>query len=326
MFIKKPKVDTSWALANVYDVVVKKPRTKNATTDELGIEFELEGENLRNIVPALNAKGCDYWGAHMDGSLRSGGLEFTFNKALNRVDARKAIQDFWSVAAEKAKVENSERCSTHMHLNFQHMSIMQVYSFLTLFYMLELPFFQRFAPERIGNGYCMPMFECSTIAQNFARNVREGVMRHGMKGSERYCALNVASLSEHGSLECRMLGESSNADKPLEWMDILLELYDYVKNNPRMTPEEILNSFQVGYSDFTQQHFPKAWEAIKDVKNVEKLLQFGVYAVQDFVYAVDWQVTKEAEPPTASRSVDPSRKPVAITLGDETDDAQDLFW
>lgn len=332
--IKKPKVDTNWALGQVYDLVVsgedygaaKVP--KNAETDEVGIEFELEGENLKDVVPALKSKGCDFWSVHLDGSLRNGGLEFTFTKALNREHAKKAMTDFWSAANEKAKVKNSDRCSTHMHLNFQHMTIMQVYSFLTLFYMLELPFFKVFAPERVGNGYCMPMFECPTIGQNFGRNLREGVMKYGMNGSERYCALNVASLRKHGSIECRMLGASESAEKPTQWMEILLELYDYVKANPRVTPEELLNNFRASddaYTSFTQATFPKVWAAIEHLKDVSSLIKFGVFAVQDFVYAVDWTPTKTATPPKKARAVNPDKMPVSTPLFDsEFDDFVDF--
>lgn len=304
---KKEKVNASWALSNVYDVVVKKPKTKTAATEELGVELELEG-SLNNIRSQLLAKGCDYFNQHYDGSLASGGLEFTFKKPLNRADARKGITDFFAVAKEHAEIKNSDRCSTHMHLNFQHMSIMQVYNYLTLFYLYELAFFEKFAPERMGNGYCQPLFDCAAISQNFGKNLREGVMKYGMSGSQRYCALNVAALPEHGSLECRMLGESSNAEKPLAWMDILLELYDYVKNNPRMTPEEILSSFEVqGYLAFTRSTFPKCYDAIHTLKGVENMLASGVLAVQYFVYAVDWSSTKDATPPTYSRSVDATR-------------------
>ncbi len=319
MYVKKPKVDTSWVLGNVYDVCVTNKRrvTKTAETDEVGTEFELEGEGLSDVTTKLLTKGCDYWTGKPDGSLGRGGREFTFTKPLHRDNAKKAINDLFATLATDAKVKNSDRCSTHMHLNFQHMTLMQVYNYLTLFYMLELPFFKVFAPERVGNGYCMPMFECSTIAQNFGRNLREGVMKHGMDSSQRYCALNVAALSEFGSLECRMLGASDNPDKPITWMEILLELYDYVKNNPRLTPEEIITSFQTDYTGFTRSTFPKVWQAIGHLDDVEKLIQFGVYAVQDFVYAVDWKEAKTAEAPTKSRTVDPTRVPETFNLDDD---------
>ena len=295
----KAKVDTTFALAKVADLVMTRGQ-RNAEDDEVGVELELEGGNLEEAFNHLRSTGCDFFLMKGDGSLRNG-MEFVFTKALNRVQAKKGIQDFFKVFHEKATINNSERCSTHMHFNFQHRTVMQVYSFLTLFYMLELPFFQKFAPERVGNNYCLPLFECPTIGVNYAKNLKEGVFRHGVQ--HRYTAMNVASLPQYGSLECRMLGGSDSADKPIQWMEVVLELYDYVKNNPRMTPADIMA--QKDFTEFVKNTFPTVWTAIKDIKDVERLIEFGTYSVQDFVYAVDWTEAKTAKDPGKVRKVDP---------------------
>jgi hypothetical protein len=314
LLFKKPKINTSFILSNVADLLLTNPTKRNSESDEIGIELEVESESVTNLVSSfeqLKATGCDYWTMKDDGSLRNG-KEFVFTKALNRVDATKAIEAFFKVFKENNNaLKNSERCSSHMHLNFQHMSMLQVYNFKTLFYMLELPFFNKFAPERIGSSWCTPMFDCPDIAMGYAAAAKEGVYKCATQGS-RYTALNVQAIPQHGSLECRMLGESSSKEKPLQWMGVLLELYDYVKANPRLTPTDILMTDD--FVSFTRSTFPKTWEALKDLKDIEKLLNFGVYAVQDFAYAVDWTEAKTASAPAKPRKVDPDRVQTSPTL------------
>lgn len=290
----KPKVNTDYVLANVGTTLYKKP--KAALADELGVELEIEGDNFEEAYTKLQATGCDYWLMKTDGSLQNGN-EFVFNKPLNRADATKAITDFYKVFNEHAVIRNSQRCSTHMHLNFQHMSILQVYSFLSLFYVFEYAFFKKFAPERMGNGYCMPLYDYGLTAKTHKKNL----LGNKFSSPQRYQSLNTQALTQYGSIECRMLGESSNAEKPLQWMNILLELYDYIKNNPLLTPAEIL--VVDNFPEFTEANLPKTWEAIKDMANLNSVLQFGVDSVQEFAFTVDWNPCKTASAPATEVTV-----------------------
>ncbi len=307
MFMK-PKVDTNFALASVKDLTLGKGGKRNLETDEIGVELELEGTSLADAFFALPLDVQKYWKMDTDGSLRDGGKEFTFKQALNRTVAKQAIKDFYTTFEAKGGIDNSSRCSTHMHLNFQHMSMLQVYSFITLFSVLEWPLFKRYAPERLGNSYCVPMFNLP----GYTKHINQSLKAAKFAPTQKYRALNTGPLTTYGSIECRILGGSSNADKPLEWMDILLELYDHIKGNPKVTPDIILDVDN--WPEFLEKTFPKIWKGIKDVTNVEEMIEFGLYQAQEFAYAVDWSAVKTAEPPKNVRTVDPFRSGIMDEL------------
>ena len=302
----KRKVDTNHILGSVKDLLLADGNRRNSETDEIGMEFELEGEELDKAYHKLPSK---VWTHKTDGSLDETGREFTFNKALNRKDAEKFVTEFFDVFGKEAKIDNSDRCSTHMHLNFQHRSILQVYSFLTLFYVYEQALFKKFAPERM-EGNSQRWCKAETLGDShqnsrikeYKKNLQNGVFNN----SDRYYAMNTEALFRYGSIECRMLGGSSDAKKPLEWMNILLELYDYIKNNPRLTPSEIICNAE-DWMEFTEKNFPKIWEAIKDLDGLKDMLQNGADMVQEYAFAVDWTPAKTAEPPKKARKVDPYR-------------------
>jgi hypothetical protein len=306
VYFTKPKVKTDYVLATVNQVHRRADMGKylNNVEDEIGVELELEGEGLPNAFEKLKQTGCDYWKMARDGSLNESGREFTFTKALNRVHAKKAIQAFYAVFDKEAQLDVSSRCSTHMHLNFQHMSMMQVYSFITLFTILEQPLFEVYAPERMAgeaSGYCVPSHKCPQHVQKLNSSLKKGAFNP----TQKYRALNTEPLASYGSIECRMLGGSPNADKPLQWMEILLEIYDHIKNNPKLTPQELLDTDD--FAAFVEQNLPKVWNGIKHLTNVKDLFQQAIERSYSYAYAVDWQETKTAEPPKNPRKVDPNR-------------------
>ena len=314
MFIQT-KAKPDFMLAKVQDLTLTSVSKKRQAEEELGVELEIEGTKLSTAYQKLLDTGCDYWNQGTDGSLQDG-YEYTFKQPFNRAIAKKALEAFFKVFKEHAQISNSSRCSTHIHLNFQHMSMMQVYTFKTLFSIFEWPLFEKFAPERLHNNYCTPTFRVAKYAKATGESLKQGKFNP----TQKYRALNDSPLSSYGSLECRMLGGSDNAEKPLEWIAILLELYDYVRDNPRLTPADILD--RDDFTDFVKTAFPKIWAALSTLQNIDKMLTFGLNAVQDYAYAVDWTEMKTAEPPKNVRKVNPELAP-PLEISDDDDDFYD---
>lgn len=329
MFAKQA-INADWAMSKIGSLLTG---FKTTAEQELGIELELEGmgTNQYSLVTQMNCKKIqvneDYsapnpqansdakWDWHKDGTLQEGlSGEFVLSEPLERAAAKKAVFSLFSDLTTHGKVQNSNRCSTHVHLNFQHMNVNQVFLYLTLYYIFEECFFKVYAPEREGNQFCLPAYLAGGIVDNHMKNLMTNSFNYGMHKSEKYAAMNFASLSYHGTLEARLMGGLDNPEKLSSWIDVLMEMYDYVKNNPKLTPEYFLNQFSgMAFMIFTEMELPTIYQLIKDLPNVGKMVSNGVFIAQDIAMAVDWTPVITASEPVISKKT--VKKPLYATGG-----------
>jgi len=117
---------------------------------EVGIEIEVEGENLSQRL-------AKYWRVERDGSLRGGeAAEYVLIAPLKREEYKKAL-DYLAAAMKKrgAKIENSGRAGVHVHLNFQDVAARNVANMVCLYMMYEDALTNFCGDGRTGNLFCL---------------------------------------------------------------------------------------------------------------------------------------------------------------------------
>jgi len=174
----------------------------------IGIEVEVEGA----IQPALV-----FWNTTEDGSLRNDGFELVSLPVMGRnIDYALAELGEWF---SKEKHSWSHRCSIHVHVNAQMLSVEQVKLLLASYACIENLFFSLVSAERRGNPYCYPITDLNPSSINLGD--------HGLK----YCAINVGnSLVDLGTIEFRHMDGNDNLIRIRRWIQLITKLHTFVKN------------------------------------------------------------------------------------------------
>ena len=122
-------------------------RVRN-TEGDVGIEVEVEGNNLPHID--------EYWNVTHDGSLRGEALEYVFKRPLELSKAKEALDYLGHHLSKKnVSVLDSGRCGVHVHINCQKLSIVELYNFFTLNFILEDLLTAFCGESRVGNLFCL---------------------------------------------------------------------------------------------------------------------------------------------------------------------------
>jgi len=201
--------------------IVKRKECSGTYACELEIEFD------HTLVEADNFKiGSANWQQVKDGSLRNG-FELImrgpvpYKKLPEILDeptqllAAKAIDGLGNYLIDAIKWSN--RCSVHVHMNVQTFTPRQLLLFSTLWYVFEPILVEKFAPERVGNLFCLRAVD----APVFVDHVIEAFSPERIKyidGNRRYMGLNWASIGKFCSLEFRYLRGSIDAAYIMEFV------------------------------------------------------------------------------------------------------------
>ena len=159
----------------------------NYANPELIVGIECEIENWPDDI----AKKHFGFNFEQDGSLRNNGYE-----AITNPTRIKHVAYLLSTLYKRFNItqENnySLRCSTHVHVNCQDMTIEQVKLLCLLYQVLERPIFGFIGHDRQDNIFCVPWYQCNMsldFAEKFIRDPN-GTARYWQK----YTALNILPL------------------------------------------------------------------------------------------------------------------------------------
>lgn len=206
------------------DPSTKVPCPALLTTDNLGIEIELEG------VGRLEHSQLSYWNIVHDGSLRDAGLEFVFKQPLGGVDVLNALTEL-ELTLTKASITPiiSDRTSVHVHLDVRDMTAEQLFSLIISYAFVEKVLMRYCGEERMRNNYCVPLYDVSptfhTSISQLKNNFKGGVFLFGE--NDRYSAFNLSAIQKYGSVEFRGHGGAYQKDVILDWVNFILALKKY---------------------------------------------------------------------------------------------------
>jgi putative amidoligase enzyme len=279
-----------------YNARVRDIWASKATKGEVGIEVELEGENIpRNPLDP-------YWDYHRDPSLRGNeNAEYVLYKPIPRDEVAKALKDlFGQLKKHGAKIrKDSPYTSVHVHINYQDWSLKQTYNAIVLWYILENTLMQFCGEERVGNLFCLRGQDAEAILQRLASAVRYG--KYNILNDQdglRYTALNATSLTKFGSLKYRGLAGIYDEEVINTWVDVLLAVKDYAAKFE--SPPDIIREFStLGPVQFFRAVFPHHWQTLT-TKNLVEELRNGMRQVQNVAYCIDW---KRGDPEDAKKKI-----------------------
>ena len=178
----------------------------------LGIEVETE-PRLNGQYGRLSDDLSTYWSWHHDGSLRNGGLEFTFHEPLCGVDVDNALHLLFE-DAKRDKWSRVHRGSIHVHINMltKDGSIDELSNFFKWYLVFEDALYDFAGEFRAGSGFCNKNKLNGTITEwnkvlaflGDGDKKSANLVITGLKAM-RYSGLNLHSLSKYGTVEVRIL-------------------------------------------------------------------------------------------------------------------------
>ena len=186
---------TIGALIGRNDVIINPPHTL-LPPGNIGIELEVEG---RADWPDVNG-----WNKEADGSLRDG-IEYVFDGPKGGAHAVRNIKAMARMIEENP-VDNSFRCSTHIHLDVRDMDFEELRRLVIAYTMMEGVMFQHCSMDRRYSNFCTPFFLNTYLPRLFANSMkdpRDNNRIHHIGGWPKYTALNLKPLTSYGSVEFR---------------------------------------------------------------------------------------------------------------------------
>ena len=249
-----------------------------------GIEIEMEGQ-----VRVPDGKSAN-WRQERDGSLRGdGSREYVSRGAWDKKTAAAEILELYdNILKNKGTINNSMRAGVHIHLNMQDKTMMELFTFVALYYVLEDTLIDMFGTEeRVGNLFCLRLSDASYTSEILATAIKSGAFAQYMTDNDeiRYSALNLTSLSKYGSVEFRALQTPQDPRQILSWIDII-ELI--LKGSQKFkTPEEVLNHLSADGVDNTLDLI--GLPQLKNVPDYNDKIQKSIWATQFWVFSNEWK-------------------------------------
>lgn len=261
--------------------VAKEMGIKKLVEGDLGIEIEVEGRNL----PFLR----NYWNNERDGSLQGEeSAEYVLQRPMTLEDVRKALDYLEKEYRENnTRVDETIRAGVHVHVNCQKLTMTQLYSFMTVYLVLENILVKWCGEARCGNVFCLRASDAEWLLTSI-RMAAEGRKFKGQFHSDnlRYASMNVKALGDYGSLEFRSMRGTRNLDLIYLWAKTLLELREFAKgfNNPA----EIIEAFSIkGPNKFMKDALGESYKHFS-MPDEDRLLWEGMRNAQDIAYCADW--------------------------------------
>ena len=245
---------------------LNRPVVKNNSLADVGIEFELEGRGLPtsgHFGAIVGKTSKSFWERKTDGSLRDG-YEYVLATPCKENEISEMVQKFYDVLENNGvRLNLTNRCSTHVHLNVGGYKINELTSLLTMWYVFETALIEWCGEERKSNHFCLSHKETNQLSDvwfNYLTNGRRKFPRM------KYSALNVLTLDTFGSVEFRCGPAFENAENAINWIKFLREMQNTCKAEfscpshiayalSERGPEEILRQIcsNIGIPGFANQ-------------------------------------------------------------------------
>jgi len=238
-----------------------------------GIEYELE--NIQAVSSRANALVKHGWRTERDGTLREGGYEFVM-EGKQPID--KAKQSCEALLKElRNRFTISHRCSTHIHVDTQHLNVAARISLLLGLIIHDDWFFQ-FDPARQYNNFCTPVLysPAAIVAINQSYHApmwgRSGNMITSKLSREttrlsnddtKYMSINTMPLNRFGTVELRHFSPMVNLEDMYTVLDKIEEIYNVAKG---VRKGKYKGALKV-WSDFGEQ-YPDRQQAINWVQHM----------------------------------------------------------
>ena len=254
------------------------------TSGDLGIEIEIEGENLPHLTK--------YWRTERDGSLRGESAEYVLSKPLTRLGARNALKylDKKYIDSDTV-VHDSVRAGVHVHVNVQDISVVELFSFITSYVILEDLLVNYCGEYREGNLFCLRIRDADYLMYCLEQAAKDKNYNALHTDALRYASMNVKSLHQYGSLEFRAMRGTRDLGVIDNWANILLNLRNVAKEF--QSPKDIIKFYEEhGAESFLERFLGVYKEEVSNHLTKEYNLQDGIVRAYDLATNTDWESFK----------------------------------
>lgn len=225
-------------MTQMYDLLTNSVSRRYADYVDTGISCEVEAEFSRELDVT---KPYTNWRIMGDGSLRGYGYEF-----VTKTPA-KSLHDFEKYFDELAPVLNknykeSNRTSTHIHINVLKWSEEQLYKFFLVYYLCENQLNRFAGVHRDGNLFCLALSDAESTLDGL-KEIIDGEYNKVLQKFDqyKYAALNIANIPKIGTVEFRQFRGTKNVNEIIDWVSRLLKLIQY--SHSFKSYESIMDSF-----------------------------------------------------------------------------------
>jgi hypothetical protein len=253
-------------------------QSQRLTAGDIGIEVEVEGDNL----PQLGG----YWRTEKDGSLRGESYEYVLKQPV-LVETVDDVIGKLKHGLRDSQIHDSVRAGVHIHINAQRLNIKQLYSFLTLYFILEDILVSKCGEGRQGNLFCLRASDSLYLMRQLAYVAKHQTFHQLNSDNLRYSAVNVKSLWSYGSVEFRSLRTPQELTEVGDWAKLLLNLRQVACQYE--SPAQIIQCFSAGESEgFLRNALGHRAEDYM-VNGWKDMLKGGMRRTQMLAFCTDWR-------------------------------------
>lgn len=261
-----------------------------STQGDVGIEIEVEGRNLPGNVNRLSKEFTHYWNLERDGSLRGEeNFEYILKKPLSLLNAEVALQVLNDQYEKDGSViDDSVRAGIHVHVNVQDMTVLQLLTFITCYYVVE-NVLTRFCGEgRQGNHFCLRSQDAEYQVMAICNAIETKDWFRLRTDDIRYSAMNVSSLGKYGSVEFRAMRSTRDTRRIHKWASILHHMKEASKEFEN--PKEVVFSMSADGEEFFMEKLFGKYKKDLHTPHTTEDIQVGVRFAQDIGFATNWDL------------------------------------
>lgn len=265
---------------------------------DIGLEIEAEGKSLFNSP-------ISFWNCHIDQSLRHVDQHPPIEYVLKQPLSRKGVSDALTYLLKKLKAAGSEirmsyRCSVHVHVNCQRLTMKQIYQYILLYMIFEDMLVNFSGKDRVGNFFCLRAKDAEYWVKVLQDSIKTMQFTELFNDNWRYTSCNTASLGKFGSLEFRSMRGTIDQKLIETWIDLLCHIRDVAIDfdSPKAIAEFFVTAGPTKFFNAVFDDAPRlkgALQGNKTTVEINKSLWDGLRLMRDVAYSTDWD--KKYEPP-----------------------------
>lgn len=256
---------------------------------DVGIEVEVEGNKFKKEY--ISAP----WQYVEDHSLRGeDNAEYVLRHPIKFSEVPNAVNTLWDMMEDYGSVlDDSNRTSVHVHLNFGKAYKDQVCCFTSLFYVVEEILMEWCGSHRVGNLFCLRGKDAPGIVskiKDFLIDDQYG--RDHLTEGLHYANLNIHALRKMGSIEIRGMRGVDDPALIVAWVGILERIYKLASSYS--DPREICEGLSgQGPLPFVKHILGDYYELVRagitfSDQEVVDSAWTGIRLAQDLCYCRDW--------------------------------------
>lgn len=289
---------------------LRRPVAPRAVRGDVGLELEIEANGLPPFVDYVTPETCIAWGQHRDGSLRGECTEYVVEGPVNIEEVDGALDGlFDAFKNSKTKLLLSNRCSTHVHLNFSYMTPRPITSFVALWTIVEEAVTNWCGHHRVSNPFAMRAVDSAATLELWEAIldgqplVKFGADQRDREHRYKYNALNLLPLWQYGSIEVRSLRGAEKRKMVKVWVKFLWALREEARTtyqNPMTIAQQVSANDALGLIEgIIERHdLGDFWREVvehPDNGELRAMMRRGFLLIQPMLFGPKWELGKDGE-------------------------------